>query len=285
MNIKIPNYEILNFDRESLIVSDVGVSKVHSQPLVNVLSKLQLSSMITKSEINELLLENGLDADKAFQYLEKIFPFKAVSDTYFEKIVIIHDWRGKVGLESLYLQELGGLLEFRNIVDTNVVKAVQDLSCFIVIVCYSYNYEVIKKLHFDLAEASPRSAISVCWPMGDLFCIGQPYIPEIGNPCHFCMVDRLVDNKSVISNQNNWAGVLAFCRSKHLSVPFKALSLYQELLVMGAVLRVIKFFTGSECVRRFQDDVLYVSYLQLSDGKIFKDSIAHWYMCDCLRGQ
>lgn len=33
MNITLPNYEIMNFATESLLVADRGVSKVHSQPL------------------------------------------------------------------------------------------------------------------------------------------------------------------------------------------------------------------------------------------------------------
>jgi hypothetical protein len=37
MNIIVPDYEILNFDTESLIVSDFGISKIHSEGLLKVL--------------------------------------------------------------------------------------------------------------------------------------------------------------------------------------------------------------------------------------------------------
>lgn len=68
MNIIIPSYEILNFETESLVVSDVGISKIHSQPLLNVLRKLKLSNVMTKIELDELLAENGLIQSDAFDF-------------------------------------------------------------------------------------------------------------------------------------------------------------------------------------------------------------------------
>ena len=282
MNIIIPNYEILNFEAESLVVSDVGISKVHSQPLLKVLRKLKLSNVMTKVELDEMLAEYGLHQNEAFQFLEKIIPLKSVEEIYFEKTVVVHDWGGQVDIESLFREELSGSLEFKSFSD-EVVESVQPFRCFVVLLCHSYDYENVKNLYFDLARASPKSAISVCWRMGNFFCIGQPYIAEVGNPCHFCIVDRLVNNESIIPAKNNWASVLAFCKNKHVGVPTKALSLYQEMLVVGAVIRRIKFFTGYSDGFRYQDDVLHSSYLQLTDGQIFEESNSHWYMCDCLR--
>ncbi len=42
MNIIIPSYEILNFETESLVVSDVGISKIHSQPSAKCASKVKI---------------------------------------------------------------------------------------------------------------------------------------------------------------------------------------------------------------------------------------------------
>ncbi|MBJ2180719.1 McbB family protein [Pseudomonas veronii] len=281
MNITIPNYEILNFETESLIISDMGVSKVHSQPLLKALRQLKLSSVMTKDDVDEVLSENGLEANSAFEFLKGIIPFGAVEELYFEQTVVVHSLGRKGFFEDVFRQEFSGVLEFKEF-SSDVVESVRGGRCFVVLICYGYEYDSIKKLHFDLAKASPQSAISVCWPMGGFFCIGQPYIAEIGNPCHFCTVDRLVNNESVTHSKNNWASVLAFCKGKHVSVPFKALSLYQELIVIGAIVRNVKFFTDVGMVRKYQDNILYATYLQLSDGRIFEEPNSHWYMCDCL---
>ncbi|WP_321864351.1 hypothetical protein [Pseudomonas paraveronii] len=76
MNITIPNYEILNFEKESLVISDMGVSKVHSQPLLKALRQLRLSSMMTKIEMDEVLSEHGLEASSVFEFLKGVIPFK-----------------------------------------------------------------------------------------------------------------------------------------------------------------------------------------------------------------
>ncbi|ONH56040.1 McbB family protein [Pseudomonas cedrina] len=282
MNIIIPNYEILNLDKESLVVSDVGISKIHSEPLLNVLRKLKLSNVMTKVELDEVLAENGLVQNDAFEFLEKIIPFKCVEEMYFEKTIIIHDWKGKVDVEELFRGELPGCLEFKSF-KSGLVDPDKTFRFFIVLLCYSYDYESVKNLYFDLARASPKSAICVCWQMGSVFCIGQPYIPEIGNPCHFCAVDRLINNEAIMPAKNNWSSILSFCRNRQVGIPANALSLYQEMIVVGAVSKKIRFFTEHSDGFKYQDNVLHSSYLQLVDGQVFEESNSHWYMCDCLR--
>ncbi|SKB01969.1 McbB family protein [Pseudomonas extremaustralis] len=281
MNIIVPSYEILNFETESLVISDMGVVKVHSQPLLAALRQLKVSNVTTRAEFDALLSGNGLNPKSAFDFLESVIPFRTVEDVYFEKTVVVHAWKGRTDFEGLFTQELAGALEFVEF-SSDVVASTQGLRCFVVLLCHSYDYDQVKKIHFDLAKASPQSAISVCWPMGGFFCIGQPYIAEIGNPCHFCTVDRLINNESIKRTKNNWASVLEFCRNKHVNIPSKALSLYEETVVIGAIIKRIKFFTELGVVRKYQDDILYVSYVQLSDGKVFEESNSHWCMCDCL---
>ncbi|UII69573.1 McbB family protein [Pseudomonas sp. HN11] len=282
MNIIIPNYEILNFETESLLISDLGISKIRSQSLLNALRELKLSKSMTKAELDEVLAENGLNQSDAFAFLERVIPLKSVEDIYFEKTIVVHDWAGRVDVESLFRSEVSTCLEFKSF-SSELVELVRDLKCFIVLLCYVYDYEYVKKLYFDLARASPKSAISVCWQMGNVFCVGQPYIAEIGNPCHFCSVDRLIHNQSVRTAKNNWASILAFCKNKHVGVPAKVLSLYQEMTIVGAVIKKVKIFTEHSDMYKYQDDILHSSYLQLMDGQVSEESNSHWYMCDCLR--
>lgn len=85
MNIIIPNYEILNFDTENLVVSDVGISRIDSQPMIEVLRRLTLSKVMTKEELDEVLMEHGIGGNEAFEFLEAIIPLRFVDQIYFEK--------------------------------------------------------------------------------------------------------------------------------------------------------------------------------------------------------
>ena len=282
MNIIIPNYEILNFETESLLISDVGISKIHSQSLLKALRQIKLSKLMTKVELEEVLAENGLSQSGAFEFLERVVPLRLAEEIFFEKTIVVHEWAGQVDIERLFRCELSTCLEFKSF-SGELVESVRNLRCFIVLLCYTYDYDRVKNLYFDLARASPKSAISVCWQMGSIFCVGQPHIAEIGNPCHFCSVDRLLHNQSVTAAKNNWASVLAFCKNEHIGVPAKTLSLYQEMIVVGAVIKKVKFFTEYNDMHKYQDDVLHGSYIQLIDGQMSEESNSHWYMCDCLR--
>ncbi|WP_256581730.1 MULTISPECIES: hypothetical protein [unclassified Pseudomonas] len=72
----MPNYEILNFEAESLLISDVGISKIHSQSLIRALRQLKLSKLMTKVELDEVLAENGLNQNDAFAFLERAIPLR-----------------------------------------------------------------------------------------------------------------------------------------------------------------------------------------------------------------
>lgn len=77
MNITMANYEILNFEAESLLISDVGVSKIHSQSLIRALRQLKLSKLMKKVELDEVLAENGLNHNDAFAFLERAIPLRS----------------------------------------------------------------------------------------------------------------------------------------------------------------------------------------------------------------
>jgi len=73
----MPNYEILNFEAESLLISDVGISKIHSQSLIRALRQLKLSKLMTKVELDQVLAENGLNQNDAFAFLERAIPLRS----------------------------------------------------------------------------------------------------------------------------------------------------------------------------------------------------------------
>lgn len=282
MIIKIPNYEILNFDKNSLIISESGISKIHSQPLLNALKKMKTHSALTEEDVAEIFAENGLTPNSTFEFLEKALGLKRYeNEAYFEKTVIISDWSGKVELERLLTLELSLPLEFRDFSE-DFLTSVAGKKYFIVLLCKGYNYQSLKKMYFELAITAPDSAISVCHQIGNVFCIGQPYVRSIGNPCHFCDIDRMANNEKVHPAKGSWAGLLNFCRNNHVEVPTKPLTLYQELIVIAAISRKVKFFTEAGHAKQYQDNILYASYLNLVDGTVAEESSAHWCMCDCL---
>lgn len=283
--LNIQSYEILNFHSDNLVISKKGVSKVSSPSLLAALTKLKSYKNISRDEFNEILSEHGLNPEAAYDFLEKALSIKEdPGEMYFEKTIVAHDWGKATDLEALLRGEINTPLEIVDISDS-LRDVVLSKRYYIVIACMNYDYDFIKKIYFDLVSVAPDSAISVCYRAGNSFCISQPYLPKIGNPCHFCSIDRLINYEDYHSSRNTWSKLLQFCKSRHIAVPAESLNILQRSLVVGAIIKKIKLLTISDSECRYQDNVLQDSYVDFNGNFVRDVSASHWYMCDCLRGQ
>ena len=283
--LNIQSYEILNFHSDNLVVSRKGVSKISSPSLLAALTKLKSYKNISKAEFLEILSEHGLNPEAAYGFLEKALSIKEdPGEIYFEKTIVAHDWDKTTDLEALLRSEIDTPLEISDI-SGSLKDIVLSKKCYIVIACMNYDYDFIKKIYFDLVSAAPDSAISVCYRSGNSFCISQPYLPKVGNPCHFCSIDRLINYEEYHSGRNTWSRLLHFCKNKHIAVPADSLNILQRSLVVGAIVKKIKLLTNPGSEYRYQDNILQDSYVDFNGNFVRDVSASHWYMCDCLRVQ
>ncbi|NWA03850.1 McbB family protein [Pseudomonas gingeri] len=286
MNISIQNYEILNFPNEDLIVSERGISKISSLSLLNALKTIKNRNQknISKEEINEILIENDLDPEAAFSFLEKTLNIKKpISDYFFKKIAIIHDFQ-ESELEKTLATELYLPVDFHHF-PSPTSKIKNKNRKFFFILLNSYDYASLKKLYFEIASNAPQSAISVGSMIGNSFYISPPYIPEIGNPCHFCNVDRLESNDQSSQRENNWIKLLKFFKGRNSPIPPSQHTLLQRSMILGAIANHINFYTTPGNEKRHQDSIFLTSHIDIHKGLITEENLSHWFMCDCLRSK
>ncbi|MGY2182750.1 McbB family protein [Pseudomonas agarici] len=284
MNINIHNYEILNFPNEDLVVSEIGISRINSKSLLNALKTIKIRDQcnISKEEINDILIENGLDSSAAFSFLEKILYIKKpISDYFFKKTVIIHDFYN-ADLKEILTTELSLPVDYQNFPKNKLHLKITD-RYFFFILCKNYDYTQLKKLYFEIASGAPQSSISVGTMIGNFFSISPPYIPEIGNPCHFCNVDRLEINTQSNQRDNNWVRLFNFFKDRSSPIPSCKHSLLQKNIIFGAIADHINFYTTPGHEIRHQDSMFLTSYIDIQKGLITEENIPHWFMCDCLR--
>lgn len=283
MKLSIQSYNLLNFNNDNVIISQKGVSRVKSPSLLEVIRRLNNRSSITDSELFCLFSEYNLDQEEAYKSLEDIIDIQTEKDAfYFKKTIVAHDWDDTTQLESLLLDELPSSTSVCKISELPQ-RITGDVCSYIILICKNYEYNNLKKTYFKIASEHPGNAVSICYSNGDSYVIGQPYFPRIGNACHFCSIDRLINHETYKPSKNTWSSLLNFCRSKHVPVPTPHLSLYQKCLVIGAIVQKIKLITGSNGICRFQDNILQETTLSLSNGYVSESSISHWCMCDCLK--
>jgi McbB family protein len=283
MNLKINNYNILNFENQDILISERGVARINSPSLLKVITKLKDKPTITENELYKLFHEHHLDKGDAYLSLKTLLGLEIEKEnTYFKKTFVIHNWENHEELKLLINSELPEAIVAHQ-TSESTLNLELNAKNFFVLLCKNYDYEKIKTHYFKLSKNHPESAISVAYAAGDHFIISQPYLPNIGSPCHFCTIDRLIENESFHPSSNTWSRLLNFCRSKKTFTPAPRLSLYQKSIIIGALIQKIKLMTGKDDIYRYQDNILQETSISLNNGKIEESCTAHWCMCDCLR--
>lgn len=281
MKLSLYNYELLNFDGANAIISEKGIARIDSPAMFKLLTDLKSVEHISRTELDTLCSNHNLDPTNAYEFLRTAIRIEGEKDIHhFNSTLIAHDWGETSNLEKILSDEVENL----KVCDLNSLASstLNGNRRYVIILCSHYNYTTIKKLYFNIANLWPTSAISVCYGNADLFYLSQPYIPSIGNPCHFCTTDKLISNEMHSSSSNTWTKLLDFCKGQDVALPSAKLTLLQKSLILGAIARAIRLVSGTTMTRKYQDNILQATTINISNGHITQASATHWHSCDCL---
>jgi McbB family protein len=281
MKLSLYNYELLNFAGANAIISEKGIARIDSPAMFKLLKELKTVEHISKAELDALSSSHNLDPTDAYDFLKTAIRIEGEKDIHhFNSILIAHDWGETSNLEKI----LSGEIENLKVCDLQnfAPSSLNGQGHYVIILCSRYNYTAIKNLYFNIAKQWPTSAISVCYGNADLFYLSQPYIQSIGNPCHFCTVDKLISNEMHSSSNNTWTKLLDFCKAQSIDLPSAKLTLLQKSLLLGAIARAIRLVSGTSITRKYQDNILQGTTINISNGQITQVSATHWHSCDCL---
>jgi McbB family protein len=153
----------------------------------------------------------------------------------------------------------------------------------VVILCNRYDYHSLKASYFKIANNAANTAIMVAHYMPEHYYVSQPYVPEIGNACHFCQMDRLLYYEENKKSKNNWSQLLRFSHQKNAGIPDRRHTQLQRSLAVGLLTARINLFTSHTSAKRHQDSALSSASINLSTGKIDEEIVPHWTLCQCLR--
>ncbi|MGJ7518479.1 McbB family protein [Pseudomonas baetica] len=287
MNLIYSDFDIVDLPNESLILSNHSISKVASEKLISVLRNLKKRqhNSIKEMHLINILSKHELPQTEAMLFLQGAIGLKTqISDIYFKNLLIVHDWKDKTEIETALNQELTCKFKVIENLDT-LLEDTKNQSCFICIICTRYDYAKLKKAYFSLADSNPRSAICVAYFNGNIFRIDQPYLSSIGNPCHFCQIDRQLNYEKCNNSRKSWSALLKFCMERNTTLPVQRLGLLQRSLAIGTVIKKIKLHTEDSQELRYQDNALSSITIDLNNGLITEEPNPHWHSCNCLRSK
>lgn len=287
MQLIFSEFDIISLPNESLIISTNGASKTDSKKLLTVLQELKKQQLLSipKALFDKIVSTQKLPLKETYTFLNFAIGLKnQPSEIYFKKVLIAHDWGNREEFEAIIDQEVKFDHEIVSDIDSLIDRARGD-AFLIKIICMQYNYSKLKDLYFCLADSSPSSAISIAYLSGDVFRISQPYIQNIGNACHFCLVERQLNYEKTNESRNSWSALLNFCVDRNITVPAPNLSLLQRNLALGALTKKIKLHTEHNQGFRYQDNSLASMTVDLNSGLITEELSPHWHSCTCLRSK
>ncbi|WP_240881394.1 McbB family protein [Pseudomonas sp. TMW22080] len=282
MNLIISEFQVIKLKEHTIVISEKGVTTIKSRPLIKALHKLSTltSTQQTKKHILHTLEEFNLAPDEAFSFLEQAIHIKAVTEKHFKKIIIAHEWGCE--LDNILNSEFKEAF-FALPINTHLTKQTQLSESLVIIMPTKYDHHKIKHIYFEIAKKHPACCLCVALRTGDSFYISQPYLSEIGGPCHFCNFDNIARTERVRPTFNNWSSLFNFCTDSHIALPEQPMTKLQFALMAGLLVERIKLWTCPGSGHRTQDRIMLSSHINLFNGQITEEHVTHWQMCDCLR--
>ncbi|MBV4491081.1 McbB family protein [Pseudomonas oryzicola] len=281
--MRIYNYEILNFDQQPTIYSNTGFSKITDPRMVSVLQRLEekQEETINKAELEQIIKNEQLDPTATVAFLKSltIIGEPAVSP-YFKKTSVFTDWEVSTELKCSLTKRLGGKIQFHTTLPVETIPT--DQPTLFIFVYLKLKPKELRTIYTNLAQRNPHCGFSVGFISGRHFHLTAAYIPDVGNPCAFCTLDRIAHYETLRSSQHYWSKIWTFCLTRKIDLPTTKIDEFQNALILGTITSFSHQLTYHQRARRTQDQVLLSRTLDLTSGETTEDCNVHWPFCECL---
>lgn len=284
MQIRINNYEILNFDTDILLYSEKGITKINSSDLELALIAIKETHLpeTTTEQLQKTFREHNLEPNETLELLKKVLAINPIKENpYFQQARIYHDWEITSELTDYITRNSNTTISLMKLDYDTPIKPAQ--KTFFVLSSLTFNPSKLRELYFKICRENTDCAICIGFISGNCFHLTEPFVPEIGNPCAFCVIDRIISYETQRPGFSLWTKMLNFCQTNKISLPQHTIDPLQLTLILSAIVKSISTFTSFQPRKTTQDSTLQAITLNLDNGIITKQHTSHWLMCECLR--
>lgn len=283
MLIKINNYEILNFESDTLLYTKSGITKINSLPISSLLEKLENLKTQTLSENNlfEIIEQYNIDPQEALSFLKNTNTIQSIKgNPHYSKATLYLDWKCTTDVQAAISE-----LPKKNIILASMKNNdyPDNIAELFIISTLDLHPMKLREFYFEICKRNPDSAIILGYFIENKYHLSQPFIPTTGNPCAFCSIDKVRNTERVRPGISQWAKIVNFCSDRTLALPQPAPTLLQRSLILGLILKKIDLYTSPQDIPSTQDSNILTTTLDLETGEITNEIFPHWSMCHCLR--
>ncbi|MFJ4348865.1 McbB family protein [Pseudomonas sp. NPDC089401] len=282
--LRVHNYEILNFESDPVLFTSVGFTRLVDPKITRALARIEgmNAQYLSEKELETVLLTEDLQPTSATHFLKSLSVIgEAACLPHFKSATIFTDLPLPNSLKKHMEEQRYGRLK---ILPLPVEAPFAASPALYIFACMTLRPHTIKFLYHDTLKKNPSCAVSIGFVSGNSFHLTEAYLPEIGNPCAFCTLDRISYYENLRGSHHNWSNIWAFCNSNNMDMPTAPLNEYQATLIMGSIAEYADKLTRAPKFRVTQDRNLTSRTLNLQNGALTEDSSIHWPLCECIGG-
>lgn len=275
------DFELIALSEETLIISTNRTSKTRNPMIFKILSSIK-KDKITEDLLYKEIKKLNLPHKETMSFLLKSINLRKDPDqAWFDKVIILNDGLLTPPLMQHIAEAIDPPVEYTSKI-SEVARLAKNYVSFILLTPQNMSYTTLKHFYFEIAYSSTNSAICVGYIQAEKYCLSAPFIPEIGNPCHFCSLDRIIGLERTADSESGWPKLLKLCKDNNISMPARELDILESSLVAGSIIKKIKFYMGHSGSSRHQTEAFNSLSIDLRNGSILEESTPHWAMCDCI---
>lgn len=274
--MRLSPFQTLHHKDHRLVISRTGVSAIHEPALWELLQDWAKAHDVEKTEIRAHLKSRKLDDEAALQFLEDIIGFQENKPLYF-KSARIFNCQGKL-FDPVIAQ--GFPTYTKTQIYSNYTSAHISQACLDILLISDPLCDEARSIYNSHTALHPKNGVIVGYVMDHGFLLSAPYIPEIGNPCAYCEIDKIIHYSTIRKSHHKWGKLNAFLRNENIPPPERILTQLETRQIADIVSVRINIYTNSE-PSHYQDNVYLDTFTNLKNGITTEHHPTHWYLCEC----
>ncbi|WP_081669726.1 McbB family protein [Pseudomonas taiwanensis] len=281
--LRVYNYEILNFEREPMVFSSTGFTKITEPKIIRALQQIEntQSKYIEHNDLEHIFKTENLDPRSALNFLKSLSIIGENAETpHFQETIIYHDLEIPPTLKKYYEEKYNNTIKIEKI--EHFETPPPHTPRLFVFACLKLRPESIRTIYTGLMKGNPDHGASIGFISNNHFHLTEVHVPSIGNPCAFCTLDRVAYYETKRISQHPWSKVWAFCCQNRYDLPKASIDDLQTSLILGTIISFTNKLTHAPKFRQTQDQTLLSRTIDLETGAVTEEVSVHWPFCQCL---
>lgn len=276
--MRLSKFQVVDNGVVSAVISKKGISKINSPKLLVLLKEAAQSRFFSDDKLANFCHQHRILDWEVLRFLEESIGFENDRiQNYFSSISFIPtcsekndnlDWGREACLKLKNTEQ--------NFFTSNSSSIANVLRVYL-------GDDLVSKENRDFYFSgleNLQSGSMAGFVIDETFYLTPPFIPELGNPCLYCIITRAIQRLRKNSIEMPWLAIYDFLESHDLPPMQSNLTPHElDIIILFIKNQLNLILQESSC--EFQETVYRVVSINLRNMMIGYQKFPHWYLCEC----